>query len=70
MNCGVGCRCGSDPTLPWLWYRPAASVPTTPLTWELPYAEGAALEKVKGQKTKQNKRTKKQLKNKKIYKNL
>ena len=24
MSCGVGCRCGSNPVLLWLWYRPAA----------------------------------------------
>ena len=26
VSCGVGCRWGSDPTLPWLWYRWAATV--------------------------------------------
>ena len=24
MSCGVGCKCGSDPTLLWLWCRPTA----------------------------------------------
>ena len=40
MSCGVGCRCGSDPELLWLWCRPAA--PIQPLAWELPYASGVA----------------------------
>ena len=25
VSCGVGCRCGSDPALLWLWCRPAAA---------------------------------------------
>ena len=25
--CGVGCRCGSEPALLWLWRRPAATAP-------------------------------------------
>ena len=32
----------NDPTLLWLWHRPAATAPIGPLAWELPYAEGAA----------------------------
>ena len=43
MNCGVGCRCGSDPPWLWLWRRPAGAVPIQPLAWEPPYAAGAAL---------------------------
>ena len=27
VSCGVGHRCGSDLTLLWLWYRPAATAP-------------------------------------------
>ena len=27
VTCGVGCRRGSDPTLLWLWCRPAATAP-------------------------------------------
>ena len=27
MSCGVGCRCGSDPALLWLWFRPVAIAP-------------------------------------------
>ena len=53
MRCGVGRRRSLDPTLPWLWCRPAATAPTQPLAWELPYAMGAALKR--GKKTKQNK---------------
>ena len=31
MNCGVGRRCGSDPTLLWLWCRLVATAPIKPL---------------------------------------
>ena len=51
MSCGVGRRPGSDPTLLWLWRRLVAAAPIRPLAWEPPYAEGAALEKAKRQKT-------------------
>ena len=43
VSCGVGQRCGLDPKLLWLWYRPVATAPMYPLAWELPYAAGAAL---------------------------
>ena len=43
MSCGIGRRCGSDPTLLQLWSRTAATVPVQPLSWELLYAMGAAL---------------------------
>ena len=43
MSCGVGHRWGSDPTLLWLWWRPAAVAPVRPLAWEPPYAAGVAL---------------------------
>ena len=49
MSCGVGFRCSSDPAFLWLWCRPVATAPIRPLAWELPYAEGAALEKAKKQ---------------------
>ena len=52
MNCGVGHRHGSDPTLLWLWCRQAATALIRPLAWEPPYAVGVAL---KGQKTKKKK---------------
>ena len=47
VSCGVGCRCGSDPELLWLWCRLAAVALIQPLAWEPPYATGAALEKAK-----------------------
>ena len=50
MNCGVGCKCGLDPALPWLWHRWAAAVPIQPLAWELLYAVGAALKRQKTKK--------------------
>ena len=43
VSYGVGCRCGLDLALLWLWHRPAAAAPIQPLTWELPYAAGVAL---------------------------
>ena len=49
-SCGVGHRCGLDPTLLWLWCRLAAAVPVRPLAWELPYATRAALKKRKKEK--------------------
>ena len=57
MRLGVGCRCGSDPTLLWLWRRPAGTAPNRPLAWEPPYATGAALQKAK--KYKKKKKSKK-----------
>ena len=44
---GIGYRRGSHPVLLWLWCRLAAAVPVQPLSWELPYAAGAALKKKK-----------------------
>ena len=38
MSCGVGCRCGLDLALLWLWCRPAATALILPLAWEPPYA--------------------------------
>ena len=55
MSCGVGHTHGSDPTMLWLWHKPAATAPIRPLAWEPPYAAGAALEKAKGQKKIKNK---------------
>ena len=52
MSCGLGRRCGSDPALPWLWSRPAATAPIRPLAWEPAYAVGVALEKTKKKKKK------------------
>ena len=52
MNCGVGCRRGSDRALLWLWYRPAATAVIRPLACELPYTVGAALKRQKKKKVK------------------
>ena len=38
LSCGIGHRHGLDPTLLWLWCRPAAVSPIQPLAWEPPYA--------------------------------
>ena len=46
MSYGIGCRCGSDPLLLWLWHRLAATALTGPLAWEPPCAVGAALKKI------------------------
>ena len=46
----LGCGCGSDPTLLWLWYRLVATVPIGPLAWKRPYAMSAALKRQKDQK--------------------
>ena len=54
VSCGVGCRCGSDPALLWLWRRPVATAPIGPLAWEPPYAAGAAQEIAKRPKNKKN----------------
>ena len=52
MNGRVGRRHGSDPTLLWLWCRPAGVAPMRPLAWEPPCAAGAAPEKTKNKQTK------------------
>ena len=52
MSYGVGRRLGSDLALLWLWLWPAATAPIRPLAWEPLYASGAALEKMKRQKKK------------------
>ena len=59
MSCGVGCRCGLDLVLLWLWCRPAATAPIWPLGWEPPYSVGAALKKDKKKKKKKRSRDKK-----------
>ena len=40
-------RCGSDPAMLWLWYRPAAIALIRSLTWEPPYVVGVALKRQK-----------------------
>ena len=52
MSCGVGRRCGLDPSLLWLWFRPVATALIGHLAWEPPYATGAALKIQKDQKKK------------------
>ena len=49
MSCGVGRRRSLDPTLLWLWHKPAAVASIRSLAWETPYAAGAAPEKAKRQ---------------------
>ena len=44
-----------DPTLPWLWRRPAATALIGPLAWELPYASGVTLKRPKKKKRKKRK---------------
>ena len=61
MSCGVGRRCGSDPTWLWLWYRLAATAPIQSLAWEPPYATGMALKKAKKTKKKKKKKKKKRM---------
>ena len=51
MSCGIGCRCGSDLALLWLWYRPAAVALIQLLAWEPPNAMVVTL-KNKSKKTK------------------
>ena len=60
MNCGVGCRHGSDPMLLllWLYHRLAATAPIGRLAWEHPHAAGAAQEMAKRQKKKKKNRNK------------
>ena len=50
MSRGVGCRCGSDLALLWLWHRRTAVALIGPLAWELPYAVGVALKRKKEKK--------------------
>ena len=59
LSCGVGCRYGWDPALLWFWRRLAATAPIQPLSWEPPYATGAAQEIAKRQKQKQTNKQKK-----------
>ena len=54
----VGCRCGLDPALLWLWHRLAATAAIRPLAWEPPCAAGAALKRQKTNKKKKRKEKK------------
>ena len=51
MSGGVGCRCGSDLVVLWLWCRPAAAAPIQSLAWEPPYGAAVALKKKKKKKS-------------------
>ena len=55
LSCGVGHRCGSDPTLLWLWHRPAAVALIRPLAWEHPYTASMALKRQKQKQTNKQK---------------
>ena len=48
MGWGSGIATSLDPTLLWLWHRPAAVPLIQPLSWETPYAADAALKEKKG----------------------
>ena len=50
MICSVGHRGSLDLALLWLWQRLEAAAPIQPLPWELTYAVGAALKKMKKKK--------------------
>ena len=50
MSCGIRHRHGSEPSLLWLWHRPAATASIQILAWEPPCAVGAALEKKEKEK--------------------
>ena len=47
MSCGVGHKCGLDPTLLWLWCRLEGTALMGPLAWEPPYAAPVALKSKK-----------------------
>ena len=46
----MGRRRGSDPSLLWIWCRPAATALIGPLAWKSPHAVGVALEMAKRKK--------------------
>ena len=50
MSCGVGRRCGSDPTLLRMRHRPVATALIQPLAWEFPCATSVALREKKKKK--------------------
>ena len=59
VSCNVGCRCGLDPELLWLWWRLAAIAPIQPLAGEPPHAVGEAKKKKKKKKKRKEKRKEK-----------
>ena len=60
---GVGRRHSSDLALLWLWGRPVAIPPITPLAWEPPHATGTALKRQEDKKQTTKNKTKNQQKN-------
>ena len=46
-DCGVGCKCGWEPVLLWLWCRLAAVALIQHLAWELPHVTDVALKRRK-----------------------
>ena len=50
VRCGAGHRHSSDPTMLWLWCRPAAVALIPPLAWKLSYSAGTALKTEKKKK--------------------
>ena len=50
VSYSVGCRCGSDAVMLWMWCQLAATALIQPLAWELPYAVGMALKSKKKKK--------------------
>ena len=46
----IAARCGSDPALLWLWYRPVPAVLVLLLAQKLPYAAGGAIKRKKKKK--------------------
>ena len=47
MSCCVDHRHSLDLAFLWLWHRPTAAALIQALAWELPYAMGTALKKIK-----------------------
>ena len=62
MSHGVRRRRSSDPSLLWLWRRPAATTLIPPLAWEPLYVMGAALKRPKKEKKKKRKKKEQSLK--------
>ena len=60
VSCGVGRRRGSHLALLWLWHRPVAIALIQALTWEPPYAVGAALKIQKKERKKEKKKERKE----------
>ena len=47
LSCGLGRRRSLDPSLPWLWCRPAGTSLIRPLAWKPPRVAGIALKRQK-----------------------